>query len=73
MSSFRKPPKAYLGDGAYADFDGMHVVLTTEDGRSETNRVCLEGSVLVAFEDYVRTLRAAIKAHDEGLDGAEAQ
>lgn len=34
--------KEYLGDGVYLDYDGFHIVLTTEDGISVTNRICLE-------------------------------
>ena len=34
--------KVYLGDGAYVDFDGYALVLTTEDGISVTNTVVLE-------------------------------
>ena len=46
--------KEYLGDGAYVDFDGFHVVLTTEDGMDiPTNRICLEPAVLKAFLRYL--------------------
>jgi len=24
--------KQYIGDGVYVDFDGLHIVLTTENG-----------------------------------------
>jgi hypothetical protein len=51
-------PKAYLGDGVYADFDGFAVVLTTEDGISVQNRIVLEPEVIAAFEAYVARLRA---------------
>ena len=37
--------KSYIGDGVYVDYDGYHVVLTTEDGVSVTSRVCLDVSV----------------------------
>ena len=33
--------KFYLGDGAYAEFDGYSIVLTTENGIEVTNRVLL--------------------------------
>lgn len=38
------PPcgKVYLGDGAYCEYDGFHLVLTTEDGIRVRNTVCLE-------------------------------
>lgn len=35
-------PKVYLGDGAFARFDGFAVWITTEDGVSVQNEVCLE-------------------------------
>lgn len=50
-------PKEYLGDGAYADFDGYHVVLTTENDISTTSRICLEPEVLHNFEQYVQRLK----------------
>ena len=45
--------KAYLGDAVYADFDGFGLVLTTEDGISETNRIVLEPEVLRSLVEYV--------------------
>jgi hypothetical protein len=48
--------KIYLGDAVYADCDGYHIVLTTEDGVSTTNRICLEPSVWVALLRYVNHL-----------------
>ncbi len=59
--------KTYLGDGAFVRFDGYHVLLTTEDGISETNRVALDPEVLQAFEEWLRSpcwLRA--RAAEEG-------
>jgi hypothetical protein len=44
--------KDYLGDAVYADFDGYHIVLTTEDGISVSNRICLEPSVMAALKRY---------------------
>lgn len=41
--------KHYLGDGAYYRYDGFSVWLTTENGVSTTNTVCLEPPVLVAL------------------------
>lgn len=54
--------KAYLGDGAYVDFDGYHIVLTTENGIEETNRICLEPEVLVALDRYRAKLKADLAA-----------
>ncbi len=51
--------KTYLGDGAYAQYDGYHIILTTENGVSVQNRIALEPSVydsLVKFGDAVDTM-----------------
>lgn len=34
--------KQYIGDGVYVDYDGFHLVLTTEDGISVTNTIYLD-------------------------------
>ena len=36
--------KQYLGDSVYAQFDGYHVILTTENGYNDDprNRIALE-------------------------------
>lgn len=52
--------KRYIGDGAYIDFDGYAVVLTTEDGILVQNRVVLEPEVLMQFEAYLVWLRDII-------------
>lgn len=44
--------KKYLGDGCYAEFDGCGIVLTTENGISETNRIVLEPEVLTALRRF---------------------
>ena len=56
------PFKEYLGDGAYADYDGFAVVLTAENGLEVTERVVLEPEVLREFEAYLASLRARILA-----------
>ena len=53
--------KTYLGDAVYADFDGYHIVLTTEDGIRVTNIVCLEPQVLDALDRFRAALAAAQK------------
>jgi hypothetical protein len=62
--------RQYLGDGVYADFDGYHIVLTTSDGQSITNRIALEPPVLAALGHYVEQLRGpereARSEHDDG-------
>ena len=42
--------KTYIGDAVYVDFDGYHIVLTTSDGIRDTNRICLDNSVMISFE-----------------------
>ncbi len=56
--------KRYLGDGVYVEFDGYHIVLTTEDGRSgtedgrsTTNKIYLETGVMEALLKYDKELK----------------
>jgi hypothetical protein len=53
--------KAYLGDSVYADFDGYHIILTTENGLpyDPSNRIALEPAVLRALNLYADRLRTA--------------
>lgn len=54
--------KSYLGDGVYADWDGYHVVITTEDGiGGPTNEIKFEGEVIRAFVEYVERLEAKLQ------------
>ena len=48
--------KEYLGDGVYADFDGYHLVLTTENGIATTNTIYLEPEVTFALRRYITAL-----------------
>lgn len=48
--------KTYLGDSVYADFDGYHIVLTTENGGMFSNKICLEPSVYEALVAYTKRL-----------------
>lgn len=50
--------KAYIGDGAYVDFDGYALVLTTENGlpTDPSNQIVLEPSVYRSLADYVKAL-----------------
>jgi hypothetical protein len=48
--------KVYLGDGVYCDFDGLALVLTTENGVSVTNTIVLEPEVYTALARYVERL-----------------
>lgn len=60
--------KEYLGDGAYAEFDGYHVVLSTENGIETTNRIGLEPNVLAAFECYVEQLKKRLARKQEAWE-----
>lgn len=53
--------KTYLGDGCYVRFDAVAeaLVLTTEDGRSITNKIVLDGDVYGALLNFVATLKGA--------------
>ena len=52
--------KEYLGDGAYVDFDGFAIILTTEDGIDTTNSVVLEPGELDRFEKWLERLRLEV-------------
>jgi len=57
--------KQYLGDGAYYEFDGYGVELTTSNGIVTTNTLYLEPDVIAALvrllsQDFNRDLLAAI-------------
>jgi hypothetical protein len=45
--------KQYLGDGVYVDVEENWVVLTTEDGVKETNRIYLDQEVQLAFMKFM--------------------
>lgn len=44
--------REYLGDGAYIDYDGFNVILTTSNGIEDTNEIYLEPIVLENFLTY---------------------
>ena len=54
-----KPDKRYLGDSVYANFDGYHVVLTTENGLPDdpSNQIALEPQVLDALNNYAEYIK----------------
>lgn len=52
-----KDKKEYLGDGAYINFDGYHVLLTAENGIYASDTVALEPEVLDRFLDYIARLK----------------
>jgi len=59
--------KEYLGDGVYAEFTGWDILLTTEDGRSVTNRIHLEPQVYAALK---RLRHAALEREGGSTGGA---
>lgn len=58
--------KTYLGDAVYADFDGYFVVLTTEDGIQEGNKIYLDDGVVDALLSFLNTIRIEQEG-DEGM------
>jgi len=44
--------KRYLGDGVYAEADGYHIRLTTENGVETQNLIYLEPSVMAALVKF---------------------
>lgn len=49
--------KAYLGDGVYADHDGYHIILTTENGIETTNTIYLDSQVLNSLLKLIEALK----------------
>jgi len=49
--------KRYLGDAVYVEFDGYHIVLTTSNGIQDTNRICLDNTVTIAFEQWIKEFK----------------
>ena len=53
--------KFYLGDGAYVDWDGYAVILTTENGLATKNTIVLEPDVFAALMEWAsRRTKAAL-------------
>lgn len=44
--------KDYLGGSVYADFDGHHIILTTENGNGSSNTIFLDPDVMLALDEY---------------------
>jgi hypothetical protein len=51
-----KIEKEYLGDGVYADYDGFHIILTTENGMETTNEILLDPRVCISLQNYIRII-----------------
>jgi len=54
--------KEYLGDSVYAEWDGLGVILTTENGMGPSNRIVLEPEVLAELDSYLARLRQRLAA-----------
>lgn len=52
--------KIYLGDGAYAEFDGYNIILTTSNGIVNTNTIALEPDIFKALVNYAKKLNQEI-------------
>ena len=55
-----KYPKTYLGDGAYATYDGHNIILTTErysaNNTLTTHYIYLEPQVFIALLNFKQTV-----------------
>lgn len=49
--------KRYIGDAVFVEFDGYHIVLTTSNGIRDTNRICLDNSVMISFETWMKEFK----------------
>ena len=59
--------KVYLGDGAYAEYDGFSLILTTSNGIEDTNTIYLEPELFQNLEEFVRKLRNELEASGKVL------
>jgi glycyl-tRNA synthetase (class II) len=59
--------KVYLGDGAYAEYDGFSLILTTYNGIEDTNTIYLEPELFQNLEEFVRKLRNELEASGKVL------
>jgi hypothetical protein len=50
-------PKQYLGDGAYAEWDGLGLTITAENGIEATDRVVLGPGELILLLVFLRGIR----------------
>lgn len=57
--------KSYIGDGVYVAWDGFGIVLTTENGIADTNRIVMEPEVLDAFQQWMAALTKELNAEVE--------
>ena len=64
MSRFQTRDKEYLGDGVYVAYDGNGLIVTTEDGIRETNRIYLEPEVWARLLLVVKSLAGAAPSEE---------
>lgn len=62
---FEGPPKTYVGDSVYVEFDGFSVIITTENGYPDDprNRIAMEPDVWRKFKEWGIALDAAIREY----------
>ncbi len=53
--------KAYLGDAVYASWDGVHIVLTVENGKRVVERICLDADAWTNLIRYHAKLEALLE------------
>jgi hypothetical protein len=60
--------KQYIGDSVYADFDGFHIILTTENGLpgDPSNRIALEPEMPERLKQYLAWAHEKAKEMREG-------
>lgn len=60
--------KAYLGDSVYAEFDGYHIILTTDNDDGPSNTIAVEPEVLTMLINYAKGVMPglpAIQSHSD--------
>jgi hypothetical protein len=59
--------EVYLGDGAYAEFDGYAIVVTARNGVETTDTITLEPEVFAALLRFAkRFYKLKIEGFDDG-------
>ena len=49
--------KIYLGDSVYAEFNGVDITLTTDNGYGPSNTIVLDSEVIQALNEFVATIK----------------
>lgn len=64
---FTPPPRSYIGDSVYVEFDGFHIILTTNNGYPDDprNRIGLEPQVWASLDNWVKQLHEAIRDYNK--------